>query len=144
MQKYHSEDVGNRKYLVSEFFNFKMFDGKPALYQVYDLQIIINHFLAQGCNFDEDFHVSMMIVQLPPSWKDHCKNLKHKKESMSMQDLLQNLIIEEESRIRDLKEDIMLIGYKKILKISNIPPQFSKYFKSSPPILKLKKNDNRL
>ncbi|XP_077215490.1 uncharacterized protein LOC143850059 [Tasmannia lanceolata] len=54
---------------------------------------------------DDSFIVPSIIDKLPPNWKDFRKSLKHKKEEMSIEDLAQCLRIEEESRIRDKKEN---------------------------------------
>ncbi|TXG51271.1 hypothetical protein EZV62_023795 [Acer yangbiense] len=50
-------------------------------------------------NMDESIIGSAIIDKLPPSWKDYKRNLKHKKEDITMEELAQNLRIEEEYRI---------------------------------------------
>lgn len=62
LQKYHSKNAGNWKYLVNKFFYLKIVDGKLVLYRGRDFQIIINHLLAEGYNFNEYFLVSMVLL----------------------------------------------------------------------------------
>ena len=47
---------------------------------------------------DESIIVSNIIDKLPPSWKDFKRNLKHKKEDISLEQLANSLRVEEEIR----------------------------------------------
>ena len=47
---------------------------------------------------DESIIMSNIIDKLPPSWKDFKRNLKHKKEDISLEQLANSLRVEEEIR----------------------------------------------
>ncbi|XP_008776837.2 uncharacterized protein LOC103696893 [Phoenix dactylifera] len=70
--KYKTEDSGNKSYLVSSYFDFKMFDNMPILNQVHDLQLIVQQMKSEGIPVDEKLQVGAIIAKLPPSWKDYC------------------------------------------------------------------------
>ena len=52
-------------------------------------------------HMDETIVVSSIVDKLPPSWKDTKRTLKHKKEDMTLEDLVNHLRIEEELRLQD-------------------------------------------
>ena len=39
--EYKTEDFGNKNYLVSNYFDFKMVGNKPILNQVHEIQLIV-------------------------------------------------------------------------------------------------------
>ncbi|KAF7801582.1 Retrovirus-related Pol polyprotein from transposon TNT 1-94 [Senna tora] len=54
---------------------------------------------------DESIIVSSIIDKLPSSWKDFKKNLKHKKEDISLEQLGNHLRLEEEYRKQDAEKE---------------------------------------
>ena len=56
-RQYKTEDSGNKIYLVSNYFDFKMVDDKPILGQIHDLQLIVHQLLYEGISIDERFEV---------------------------------------------------------------------------------------
>ncbi|XP_077252456.1 uncharacterized protein LOC143891830 [Tasmannia lanceolata] len=103
--KYMAEDASSKKFTVSRFLNFRVVDDRPVIDQLHEIQHIVNQIHLQGILLDDSFIVPSIIDKLPPTWKDFRKSLKHKKEEMSLEKLAQCLRIEEESRIRDNKEE---------------------------------------
>ncbi len=103
--KYLTEDATSKKFLIGQFLSFKMHDNRPVLEQFHDIQRIINHCKLKNLNMDDNVIVSAIIEKLPPSWKDYKKELKHKKEDLSLEELETHLRIEQESRILDGKEE---------------------------------------
>ncbi|GKF58818.1 hypothetical protein Tco_0172355 [Tanacetum coccineum] len=77
--KYMVEDALSKKFLVSNFTNYKMTDTRPIMEQYNDLLGILRRFTQHKMNIDEAIHVSC-IDKLPPSWKDFKHTLKHQKE----------------------------------------------------------------
>ncbi|XP_077215962.1 uncharacterized protein LOC143850616 [Tasmannia lanceolata] len=110
--KYLSENGGAKKFVVSHFLNFKMTDDKLVVDQIHEIQHIISQVHQQGVNLDDTIIIPSIIDRLPPYWKDFRKSLKHKKEEMSLEDLIQTLQVEEESRLRDKREDIEPLSSK--------------------------------
>ncbi|KAK3018111.1 hypothetical protein RJ639_003482 [Escallonia herrerae] len=98
---YQAEEVSSKKFLVSNYMDFKMTDDRPVSAQVREFQLIANDICAAGMVLDENFHVGAIVAKLPPTWKEYCNKLKHKKEDLSLDQLMQHLHIEEETRNRE-------------------------------------------
>ncbi|GJV76161.1 zinc finger, CCHC-type containing protein [Tanacetum coccineum] len=82
--KYMAEDASSKKFLVSNFTNYKMTDSKPVMEQYNELIGILVRFTQHKMNMDEALHVSCIIDKLPPSWKDFKHTLKHNKEELTL------------------------------------------------------------
>nr|GEW00561.1 copia-like retrotransposon [Tanacetum cinerariifolium] len=78
-----------------------MFDEKPILDQVHELQILVNKLNVLYIPISETLQVGAIVSKLPHSWNDISKKLINKKDDYSSYDLLKHLCIEEESRNRD-------------------------------------------
>ncbi|KAK3037085.1 hypothetical protein RJ639_029927 [Escallonia herrerae] len=76
--KYKTEDAGNKKFLISKLFDFRMVDSKPVITQIHELQMIMNLIILEGHSLDESFQVSTIISKLPLAWKECRKELKQK------------------------------------------------------------------
>ncbi|KAH0730994.1 hypothetical protein KY289_002182 [Solanum tuberosum] len=105
-----AKEVSSKKFLVSNYMEFKMVDDKSITEQVQEFQIIANKIVVSVIALDENFHVGAIVSKLPPSWKEYRSKLLHRKEDLTLEQLLQHLQIEQETRYRDnniLKESIM-------------------------------------
>ncbi|GKE14217.1 zinc finger, CCHC-type containing protein, partial [Tanacetum coccineum] len=78
--KYMAEDASSKKFLVSNFNNYKMVDSIPVMEQFNELLRILGQYTQHGLKMDESISVSSVIDKLPPSWKDFKHTLKHGKE----------------------------------------------------------------
>ncbi|PWA62269.1 zinc finger, CCHC-type [Artemisia annua] len=99
--KYMAEDASSKKFLVSNFTNYKMTDSRPVMEQYNELLGILGRFTQHEMNMDEAISVSCIIDKLPPSWKDFKHTLKHKKEELTLVQLGSHLRIEESLRAQD-------------------------------------------
>ncbi|GJX04759.1 zinc finger, CCHC-type containing protein [Tanacetum coccineum] len=99
--KYMAEDASSKKFLVSNFTNYKMTDLRPGLEQYNELLGILGRFTQHNMNMDESIKVSCIIDKLPPSWKDFKHTLKHLKEELTLIELGSHLRIEESLRAQD-------------------------------------------
>ena len=97
---YLAEEASSRKFLVSNYVEFKMVDEKAITEQVQEFQLIANKIAISGITLDENFHVGAIVSKLPPSWKEYRSKL-YKKEDLTLEQLLQHLQIEQETRNRD-------------------------------------------
>ncbi|GKE94009.1 hypothetical protein Tco_1578864 [Tanacetum coccineum] len=82
--KYMDEDTSSKKFLVSNFTNYKMTDSRPVMEQYNKLLGILGRSTQQKINMDEAIQVSCIIDKLPPSWKDFKNTLKHNKEDLTL------------------------------------------------------------
>ncbi|KAL0312878.1 UNVERIFIED_CONTAM: hypothetical protein Sradi_5687100 [Sesamum radiatum] len=99
--KYMAEDASSKKFLVSDFNNYKMVDSRPVMEQYNELLRILGQFSQHNLRMDEAISVSNIIDKLPPSWKDFKHTLKHQKEEMSLVQLGSHLRIEESLRAQE-------------------------------------------
>ncbi|GKD58674.1 hypothetical protein Tco_1296183, partial [Tanacetum coccineum] len=93
--KYIADDASSKKFLVSNFTNYKMTDSRPVLEQYNELLGILGilgRFTQHKMNMDEAIQVSYIIDKLHPSWKD----FKH-----ILVELDSHLRIEESFRMQD-------------------------------------------
>ncbi|GKA11861.1 zinc finger, CCHC-type containing protein, partial [Tanacetum coccineum] len=95
------EDASSKKFLVSNFTNYKMTGSRPVMEQYNELLGIIGRFIQHKMNMDEAIQVSYIIDKLPPSWKDFKHTLKHNKEELTLVELGNHLCIEESFMAQD-------------------------------------------
>ncbi|KAG5527251.1 hypothetical protein RHGRI_028223 [Rhododendron griersonianum] len=101
--KYKVQEEGTNKFLIAEYFDFRMIDTKPILDQIHELQTVVNNISSMNIILPEAFQVGAIIAKLPSSWKAYRKKLLHKAEDFSLEQIQKHLRIEEESRNRDKK-----------------------------------------
>ncbi|GJW97949.1 hypothetical protein Tco_0179757 [Tanacetum coccineum] len=65
-----NEYASSKKFLVSNFNNYKMVDSRSVMEQYYELFRILGQFSQHGLNMDESISMSSIMEKLPPSWKD--------------------------------------------------------------------------
>ncbi|GJY03447.1 zinc finger, CCHC-type containing protein [Tanacetum coccineum] len=99
--KYMAEDASSKKFLVSNFTNYKMTDSRPVMEQYNELLGIHGRFTQHKMNMDEAIQVSCIIDKLPPSWKDFKHTLKHLKEELTLVELGSHLRIKKSLRMQD-------------------------------------------
>ncbi|GJR05276.1 hypothetical protein Tco_0528260 [Tanacetum coccineum] len=92
--KYMAEDASSKKFLISNFTNYKMSDSRPVMEQYNELLGILRRFTQHKINMDEAIQVSCIIDKLSPSWKDFKHTLKHLKEEFTLVELGSHLRIE--------------------------------------------------
>ncbi|GJX87024.1 hypothetical protein Tco_0337798 [Tanacetum coccineum] len=96
-----NEDASSKKFLVSNFNNYKMVDSRPVMEQFNELLRILRQYTQHGLKMDESISVSSMIDKLPPSWKDFKHSLKHGKDDLSLVQLGSHLRIKESLRAHE-------------------------------------------
>ncbi|GKF13746.1 hypothetical protein Tco_0055208 [Tanacetum coccineum] len=63
-------DSSSKKFLVSNFNNYKMVDSRLVMEQYNELLMILGQYTQHGLKMDESISVSSISDKLPPSWKD--------------------------------------------------------------------------
>lgn len=96
--KYRIEEASNQKFLIGNYFDFKMNDSKSVLTQVHELQSIVNNLKNAEITLPEAFQVGAIIAKLPTSWNGYKKKLKHDDTKHTLDSLMRHLRIEEDSR----------------------------------------------
>ncbi|GJZ08256.1 zinc finger, CCHC-type containing protein, partial [Tanacetum coccineum] len=99
--KYIDEVASSKKFLVSNFTNYKMTDSRLVMKQYNELLGILGRLTQHKINMDEAIQVSYIIDKLPPSWIDFKHTLKHLKEELTLVGLDSHLRIEESLIMHD-------------------------------------------
>ncbi|XAR53949.1 hypothetical protein NMG60_11028894 [Bertholletia excelsa] len=103
----YDEDFGTPRSQVNKYVQFQMVDGISILEQVQELHKIANSITASGMWIDENFHVSVIVSKLPPSWKEFRMKLMQE-DFLPLNMLMHRLKIEEESQSCAKKEDPLM------------------------------------
>ena len=106
--KYKTEVVSSKKFVIGKFLNFKMSDAKSVVKQVEELQVIVHELDVEGMGLNPNFLVGSIIEKLPPSWKDFKIYLKHLTEDMNFEQLVLKLRVEEYNRKNERADAISL------------------------------------
>ncbi|XP_071905875.1 uncharacterized protein [Coffea arabica] len=106
--KYMQEDATSNNFLVSSFNNYKMVDSKSVMEQFSEIEGLLNHFTQHNLQINEAIIVCSIIDKLPPSWKDFKRDLKHKKEDISLEILAKSLRVKEEIHMQEKKNTQIL------------------------------------
>ncbi|GJZ46881.1 hypothetical protein Tco_0600713 [Tanacetum coccineum] len=99
--KYMAEDTSSKKFLVSNFNNYRMVDSRSVMEQYHELLRILGQYTQHGLFMDEAISVSSIIDKLPPSWKDFKHMLKHNKDELSLVQLGSHFRKEETLRMEE-------------------------------------------
>ncbi|GKF88426.1 hypothetical protein Tco_0259303, partial [Tanacetum coccineum] len=65
--KYMAEDASAKKFLVSNFMNYKMVDTRPVMEQFHEMLRILGQYTQHNLMMDEAISVAVIIDKLPPS-----------------------------------------------------------------------------
>nr|GLL42017.1 uncharacterized protein LOC109168281 [Ipomoea trifida] len=101
--KYISEDASSKKFLVSEFNEFKMVDNRSVMEQFHEIVRILGQIRQHGMNMDDSIAIASIIDKLPPSWKKVHRALMQRKEELTMEQLGSHLYVEEGIRQKESK-----------------------------------------
>ena len=93
--KYGSAKKGLSRHFCEKMIEFQMIDGKSISNQIHEFENTIYEMKLKGIVLSDIMLVTLMISKLPPSWTDFARNLKHKHESFTFDDLLVCLRIED-------------------------------------------------
>ncbi|GJU70778.1 zinc finger, CCHC-type containing protein [Tanacetum coccineum] len=96
-----NEDASSKKFLVSNFNNYKMVDSRPVMEQFNELLRILGQYTQHGLKMDESVYVLSVIDKWPPSWNDFKHSLKHDKDDLSLVQLGSHLRIDESLRAHE-------------------------------------------
>ena len=66
------------------------------------MQLLDGEIASLGCPLPDRFLAAGIITKLPTSWRDFTTTLKHKREDISIEDLIISLDVEEKARAKDV------------------------------------------
>ncbi|XP_017970485.1 PREDICTED: uncharacterized protein LOC108660722 [Theobroma cacao] len=100
--KYIAEDVRKQKFMIGNFYHWKMTDDKDIKSQINEYHKLVDDLKVKKINLQEEFVVGLLIEKLPESWNGYKQQLKHKEKQLSLADLIVHIIIEDTTR-REIK-----------------------------------------
>ncbi|KAK3139722.1 hypothetical protein QOZ80_5AG0388720 [Eleusine coracana subsp. coracana] len=98
---YGGSDAGTELYVIEQYHDYMMVDGKSVIAQAHEIQCIVKELELLKIVVPEKLVVGGMIAKLPPSWRDFATTLKHKRTNISISDLITSLDVEEKAREKD-------------------------------------------
>ena len=102
-QKYAEAEAGRWLYVCEKFFDFSMDSAKSIVTQAHDLQLLVGEIAHLGCALPPKFVAAAIVAKLPAEWRDFATALKHKREEISIEDLIAALDVEEKARAKDVQ-----------------------------------------
>ncbi|KAK3135940.1 hypothetical protein QOZ80_5BG0425590 [Eleusine coracana subsp. coracana] len=98
---YGGSDAGAELYVIEQYHNFKMVDGKFVVAQAHEIHCIVKELELLKIIVPEKFVAGGIIVKLSPTWRNFATTLKHKRTNISVSDLIASLDVEEKAREKD-------------------------------------------
>ena len=96
--KFSTADAGHELYVMLQYHDFKMVENRSVVEQAHEFQLIVRELEQLGHVLPDKFVAGGMIAKLPPSWRNFATALKHKRQKISVEDLLAGLDVEEKAR----------------------------------------------
>jgi hypothetical protein len=98
---YSGSDAGTKLYIIEQYHDYKMIDGKYMVEQAHEIQCMVKELDLLKIVVPDEIVVGSIIARLPPSWRDFTTTLKHKINHMSISYLIVSLNVEEKAQIKD-------------------------------------------
>jgi len=99
--KFGAADAGHELYVMEKYHDFKMVENRSVVEQAHEFQLIVRELEQLRHVLPDKFVAGGMIVKLPPSWRNFATALKHKRQKISVEDLLAGLDVEEKAQAKD-------------------------------------------
>ncbi|XP_075077346.1 uncharacterized protein LOC142164072 [Nicotiana tabacum] len=98
---YQNEKRGIDKFLALQYFEFKIFDTRPIMDQIHELQILISKLSDLEVKIPDALQIGAILSKLPSSWNDYRKKILHSMDKMTVEQFHTHIQIESETRARD-------------------------------------------
>uniref|UniRef100_A0ACD6A1F3 Uncharacterized protein n=1 Tax=Avena sativa TaxID=4498 RepID=A0ACD6A1F3_AVESA len=102
--KFGAADAGSELYIMESFHDFKMTKDLPVVQQAHEIQCIAKELELLKCTLPDKFVAGCIIAKLPHSWRNFATTLKHKRQEISVENLIASLDVEEKARAKDTTE----------------------------------------
>ncbi|XP_077252413.1 uncharacterized protein LOC143891765 [Tasmannia lanceolata] len=127
----------NGNYVIGNFLDFALEDGKPISAQIDEYQFLIGELAKEGMKLPDTFVADSLIEKLPLSWKDFKIGMKHKTKEWTLDQVIVRVKIEEKNRLKDKQQKAKECTFKtNIVETKNdgsknLKPKKEKNFKKS-------------
>jgi hypothetical protein len=94
---YGASDAGKELYTMESFNDYKMVANKSVVEQAHEIQRLAKELELLKCVLPDEFVAGCIIAKLPSSWRNFATSLKHKRQKISVENLIASLDVEEKS-----------------------------------------------
>ena len=98
---YGVSDAGKELYIMESFNDYKMVSNKPIIEQAHEIQRLSKELKLLKCVLPDEFMAGCIIAKLPSAWRNFATSLKHKRQKISVENLIASLDVEEKARAKD-------------------------------------------
>ncbi|CAN6246969.1 unnamed protein product [Urochloa humidicola] len=102
--RYDAADAGSELYLMENFHDYKMVNNRSVVEQAHEVQCIVKDLELLKIQIPDKFVAGCMIAKLPSSWRNFATTLKHRRQEISVENLIASLDVEEKARKKDIAE----------------------------------------
>src|SRR6266498_3542155 len=99
--KFGASDTGSELYVIENFHDKTMEDNRSVVEQAHEIQYIVKELELLKCPLPDKFVAGYIIEKLPSSWRSFATTLKHKRQEISIKNLIASLDVEEKARAKD-------------------------------------------
>ena len=89
--KFGATDAGSELYIMESFHDYKMVNNRSVVEQAHEIQCIARELELLKCTLPDKFVAGCIIAKLPPSWRNFATGLKHKRQEISVENLIASL-----------------------------------------------------
>ena len=79
-KKYILENARTQKYVIGNFRNFQMIEGRDVSSQIHDYHLLISDLAIEDIKLPKPFVVGYLVKTFREAWKDYKNNMKHKRK----------------------------------------------------------------
>jgi hypothetical protein len=102
--KYDATDAGSELYTMESFHDFRRVNNRSVVEQAHEIQILVKKLELLNYSLPDKFVAGCMIAKLPSSWRNFATSLKHRRQEISVENLIASLDVEEKSQAKDATE----------------------------------------
>jgi hypothetical protein len=89
---------------MESFHDLRMVNNRSVVEQTHEVQILVKELELLKCPLPNKFVAGCMIAKLPSSWRNFATALKHKRQKISVENLIASLDVEEKARAKDVSK----------------------------------------
>jgi len=101
---YGASDAGKELYIMESFHDYKMVANKSIVEQAHEVHRLAKELELLKCVIPDEFVAGCIIAKLPYTWRNFATSLKHKRQKISVENLIASLDVEEKARAKDNTE----------------------------------------
>lgn len=102
--KFGATDAASELYTMESLNDYKMVDNRSVVEQAHEIHIIVRELNLLKCDLPDKYVVVCIIAKLSPAWRNFATSLKHKRQEISVEQLIEFLDVEEKARAKDTTE----------------------------------------